>query len=513
MPEQLFSLLKSKIKTEWRYAFFSAIIIGLITHLFVFTNRLPNHDSLYNIYNSQAKVKSGRFFLGPASGISSYFDLPWVIGVVSLFALALTTVAIVILFNIKKRSSAILIAGIVVTFPSVSATFSYLFTADGYIIGMFLAITAVICAISWRYGFLIGALLMGLAVGIYQANLSTFLAYSALWIIYQIIVVRIPSASLWKHISKLLLTSAIGMGLYYIVFKIYSSLLGGHITPYQGLDKVGSVSMSDIPTRLLQVREQLELFFFPSIASSIPLTLYDYINIILLTVVLLATLWFISKNKVYTTIDQLALALLICCVMPFVYFIVYFISPDAFYHMLMVFSISSIYVYLVILYDNLPAITPNLLEKSMAWVTIATLGIMIWNFNVIANITYFNMELRYEKTLALSNRLLDRIEQLDDYNQVEEIAVTGRVNLGSKLLSETIPQRTPNMIGSTGETFLREPAHYKIMLEDFLGKRIQTASPERIEEIQQTETFKLMPIWPAKDSVKVFDNTVIVKFN
>ena len=179
----------------------------------------------------------------------------------------------------------------------------------------------------------------------------------------------------------------------------------------------------------------------------------------------------------------------------------------------MVFSISSIYVYLVTLYDNLPAITPNLLEKSMAWVTIATLGIMIWNFNVIANITYFNMELRYEKTLALSNRLLDRIEQLDDYHQVEEIAVTGRVNLGSKLLSETIPQRTPNMIGSTGETFLREPAHYKIMLEDFLGKRIQTASPERIEEIQQTETFKLMPIWPAKDSVKVFDNTVIVKFN
>lgn len=513
MPDQLFSLFKTKIKKIWLYTFFSAIIIGIITHLFVFTNRLPNHDSMFNIYNTQAKVKSGRFFLGPASGMSSYFDLPWVIGVLSLLFLALTAVTIVILFKIQKNSSAILIAGIVVTFPSVSATFSYLFTADGYILGMFFAILAVLLTISWQYGFLIGAVFLALTVGIYQAGLSTFLAYTITWLIYSMLIIGISSKELWKQGVRLSLTTVIGMGMYYTIFKIYSSLMGGFITDYQGLDKVGSLTIHDIPSRILQMREKLESFFFPSMVSNVPLTLYDYINVIVITLVILITISFIIKKQFYKKIDQFLMFALLIIALPFVYFIVYFISPLAFYHMLMVFSISTLYVYLVLLYDALPAFKANILEKSMAWVILATLSIMIWNFNIIANITYFNMEMRYEKSLAVSNRVLDRIEQLDNYLDIKEIAVSGRVQMSSELSSVTIPQRTPDMIGSTGEMFLLGSYHYKVMLEDFLGKRIEAASTESLDAIKQTETFKTMPLWPAKDSVKVFGSIVVVKFS
>ena len=69
MPGQVLISLKEKIKYEWILAFLSTVIIGLLAHVYVFLNRLPNHDGIINIYNTQAKVKSGRFFLGPASGI------------------------------------------------------------------------------------------------------------------------------------------------------------------------------------------------------------------------------------------------------------------------------------------------------------------------------------------------------------------------------------------------------------------------------------------------------------
>lgn len=72
MPEQVLKSLKEKIQPEWVLAFFSAVMIGFLAHAYVFLHRLPNHDGIINIYNTQAKVKSGRFFLGPASGMSSF---------------------------------------------------------------------------------------------------------------------------------------------------------------------------------------------------------------------------------------------------------------------------------------------------------------------------------------------------------------------------------------------------------------------------------------------------------
>lgn len=64
---------------------------------------LPNHDGLNNIYDAQRKFSSGRFFLSPFSGISSYFDLPWVNGSLSILYLALTAVILTEFFKTHKK--------------------------------------------------------------------------------------------------------------------------------------------------------------------------------------------------------------------------------------------------------------------------------------------------------------------------------------------------------------------------------------------------------------------------
>ncbi len=104
MPEQVLLRLKNAIKPQWKTAFFAALIIGFLTHLFMFTNAIPNHDSLLNIHMSQKKFSLGRFFLSPFSGISSYFDLPWVNGALSIFYLALTSAALTELFGLRKKT-------------------------------------------------------------------------------------------------------------------------------------------------------------------------------------------------------------------------------------------------------------------------------------------------------------------------------------------------------------------------------------------------------------------------
>ena len=89
-PWELLKESKTKIKTTWRIAFVSALVLGLWIHLPVMLSDIPNHDGLSSMYFDQNMITSGRWFLTVACGFSSYFTIPWVIGLIGLIWLALT---------------------------------------------------------------------------------------------------------------------------------------------------------------------------------------------------------------------------------------------------------------------------------------------------------------------------------------------------------------------------------------------------------------------------------------
>ena len=426
MPGQALTILKGKIKYEWALAFFSTVVIGLLTHVYVFVNRLPNHDGIINMYNTQAKVKSGRFFLGPASGMSTFFDLPWVIGLLSITFLALAAVCTIILFNIRKKISIVLVSGIIVVFPSVSATFSYMFTADGYMLGIFLAILSVVLTKKFKYGFIAGALLVCLSVGIYQANLSVALTFITLWIIHKILFLDASMKSIGISLLRSGLMVGIGMGLYLVVYKVFTRLFDVPITSYQGLDKVGTLSIHDIPHRLVQIKDELINFFFSGIFNYHEVKLLTILNVLIFSTIIVSVVTLIIKKQLYKKMKQMTILSLLVMSLPIGYYVVYFISPVAFYHMLMVFSLSSVYIFLILLYDAVDDIRPLFFERISSWATVLLIFLTIFNFGLIANISYFNMDLRNEKTINLANRILDRIEQLEEYKDIEKIRYSVR---------------------------------------------------------------------------------------
>lgn len=102
MGENLVVFYKQRLRKEHKQAFFAAFFIGLLVHIYKFTNDLPNNDTVFYYFSYQNIVKSGRWALSPACAISSFFDLPWVIGCISCIYIALTVVVIVELFKIKN---------------------------------------------------------------------------------------------------------------------------------------------------------------------------------------------------------------------------------------------------------------------------------------------------------------------------------------------------------------------------------------------------------------------------
>ncbi len=60
MGDFLIDFYKNKIKREYKIAFFFTFAAVILIHIYKFTNNLPNHDSLYNVYTDQNVLGSGR---------------------------------------------------------------------------------------------------------------------------------------------------------------------------------------------------------------------------------------------------------------------------------------------------------------------------------------------------------------------------------------------------------------------------------------------------------------------
>ena len=79
-PADVWQGIKENAKAEWKIAFLTTFIVGILVHFPIMLSDIPNHDGLASMYFDQNMITSGRWFLTVACGISSYFTLPWLIG-------------------------------------------------------------------------------------------------------------------------------------------------------------------------------------------------------------------------------------------------------------------------------------------------------------------------------------------------------------------------------------------------------------------------------------------------
>ncbi|KIL46629.1 hypothetical protein KP77_27560 [Jeotgalibacillus alimentarius] len=511
MPEDLLKWMKNHIRREWKIAFIAAAVIGFLTHMYVMTNTLPNHDGLINVYNTQEKFVSGRFFLSPLAGISSYFDLPWLIGALSILYLSLTAVFVTILFDLKKTMSIVIAAGMIAAFPTVGATFSYMFTADAYMLANLLTVIALVIAKKWRFGFIPAALIFFVSVGTYQANLTMLLVFAGVYLIKELLKKESTLKDFFIPLLRFSGVAVIGMGLYYVLFKVYQTFFAGQITNYQGLNEVGAGGES-LRATLGKIKDSgLEFFFHGFVTDAFP-RLYSLLNTGFFIVLTIGLILAVIYNQLYKQPAKLALLIGSLGALPFLTYLLYFVSPGVTYHMLMVMAISSIYLLPIIIYDQMTfAKRIPFTAKAYSWIAVLLISVIIYNFAVISNIAYFNMNLRYEKSFSTMNRVLDRMEQTEGYSELQQIGFIGapdiRSNLGIKVWKSI-----PEMTGAMGDSFIAHPPHMEYMLNTYFGEDYYLISDYTLEEFKAMPEVQEMPVWPEEGSIQLVDNTLIVKF-
>jgi len=133
-------------KPTWIAAIF-AFFTGIAAHLFGLVNILHNHDNITRSWGYGDGISSGRWFLhlvGEAvSAIGGNVNLPLVCGIIFIAFLAVSAALFVSVLGVKGRKSAAIIGAVFVTFPAVTSTLFYRYTAGYYGLAIFLAVLAV----------------------------------------------------------------------------------------------------------------------------------------------------------------------------------------------------------------------------------------------------------------------------------------------------------------------------------------------------------------------------------
>lgn len=512
-PREAVKKLKERIGSRLAAAFLWTVFFGLMIHLPVMLSDIPNHDGLSSLYFDQNMITSGRWFLSVACGFSSYYTVPWFIGLLGLFLLGCTAMVLTELLEIKSIGAAALCGGLLVAFPALASTFAYVFTLDGYMMAMLLAALAVLLTKKYPLGFLPGALCLAFSMGIYQA----YLPFAILLSLYQVLILFTDGSfsgdagKTWKMISKYLSMGILGAIAYYVILKVLLLIQGKELASYQG---IGEAGVSDLNGLLKSVKSIYADFWIFTLKGKIvfqnPFSLLAMCCLTLLTAFVVLRL--MVKRKWWKSLWFYLILVLLAVAVPICTSCIRLVSSDLNYHLLMRYQWVLFPICMLAFCDShLDECSRGGVHAAAGWTLAISAAVLVFCYGLADNIAYTNLAKKYEKTYAYCVRLLDRIEQTPGYYQGIPVALVGVVGDDPFPKTEITDAVTGNMIGLSGEMLFYTGENYQAFIKNYLGATLNIVDVETMGKIYYTDEYIQMDSFPAADSTKVVDGVLYVK--
>ncbi len=155
-----------------RYASGQVCCRGGLHIFYMFTHKLPNWDDLNNIDAPGSQDYLGRWFLKYIHPLGSQYSIPAVHGLLFIVFLAIAACFVVEIMQIKSMTGAVLVPAVMVTFPSVVSTMTFMFMAHTSGIAIMMTCAAVYIMRRYKYGWLPCIVMLICVMGTYQSYIS-----------------------------------------------------------------------------------------------------------------------------------------------------------------------------------------------------------------------------------------------------------------------------------------------------------------------------------------------------
>lgn len=506
-----------KIELKQKWAFVVCVIIMLVTHLYMFTNKLPNHDDVNRLLvgdTDEIKIQHGRWagvFFDRVSGNS--VSIPYVMGVISVLAFAGTAVILVSLFRIEKKLSIALLCGLLCTFPVSANIFMYGYIADVYFISMFLAVWGVWLLTNEKVTLNVGGvMLLTLSCGCYQAFWCMGMALLFLYYAMQFIDLRDEWKKFAVKIGKSLGYAAVSLVLYLIINKIVQTVTGYSATDYQGLSSMGQFGgvQGFIKIFIYAYYEFVQFFYLKG--SFISSYFMIAVNVVLTVAVVFMMIRKAKENKHF--IGYWIVFALLLGLIPLAFNLISVVSRNQ-THALMQYTFLMPYFMCLLLLDR-----GKNENRVISAVSCALLVCVAYSGFLTDNMIYFHQQLNYEATYSYTVRLLSRIESLEGYDSSMPVAF---INENPQyydhvtIMSENYPEEMEyfsflsDMAGTEPHTFVKRANDISDFCKYYHGYDLQLEDAEKLSDLAATKEFQEMPTYPQAGGIKYIDGVLVIK--
>lgn len=501
--DSFLSLIIGKAK-KYRYVIFSCLFFGFLTYMFAFTNKLVNWDELTFIFSKGATIESGRWGLELLSYVIPNYSMPWLFGCMTLACMTVSVCLIVKTFSIKSRALQIVLSGLIIAFPSLFATFSYMFTSSSYGVAFLLAILALaLFARPERHWHIVAVLCTVLSVSIYQSYVMVLSSLLIVLLIQRLMYRDASAKQVFRQGLSFLAYLGLSMVIYFVLTMAINLLTGIPMGRY-------AKHAMDTPSPVLDRINDAYISFFKVFSQNekglVSPGISQYSHILMISfIVIECVIWAVRKKN----LAKGALLALMLVMMPVSVFGMYLAISIWSVHTLVMYSFIAVYVLAVIIIDSgtWMADMSAILRKGrtvVANVVIFGMLVIVCCNVSLANEAYLKMHLSHQNMISFSTSLIAELNAIPEYKQSTPVAFVGEYDA---------PDFYDNF--SNLENIMGFPTMYpnQKTIRTYCGYDIAMATEEEVEALKELPEVQNMPIYPNHGCIQMVNDTVVVKFS
>ncbi|EFB90612.1 hypothetical protein HMPREF7215_0729 [Pyramidobacter piscolens W5455] len=508
-------------KNPCRLILLSALLWGLFAHGMMLLNKFSFHDDAKLGFGLGATVTSGRWMLEVLKRVTEFvfggtlYSLPLFNGLLTLILVGLAACMTAKIFRLQRVYSCVLLAGVMVAFPVVTAMMGYMYTVPYYMIGLDLAVAGawLICDGDRRHWYRLpaGCVLAACAVGVYQSCipivLSVMLLHMMMSLHYDASARRFDF--FWRGLS-LALACALFMTLYLAANWLSLRVAGAQLSDYESINTFGFGGWSEYLDRAARAYRE---FFLPP-----PMKMRDMYPTASLRWLYQAVLWFgvllgldraaqLFRHKPRRGLEFLLTLALLPLAVNFIHVMV----DVKMIHSLMVYSKVFVFVGFICLLENAALDRlhyPRWIYRGGVLLMFCV-TVLYCHFS---NICYFKANFLQNQAIGYFTRLATRIESVPGYSPYLPVAFLNdddKQDFNAPVIPEferirLIPylfnEKSPLINNYAWKNFMRMWCDYSpIVIEN-------VKSFEKLPEVMA------MPRYPLEGSIRVVNEAVVVKF-
>lgn len=492
-------------------AFITAFLFGYIIHLYAFTNNIPNADGLSRIYDTQQMTISGRWFLHFASYFHGFVQSPALIGFLSVLFLAIAAALVAKVLKMDSPTTGVLTGLFMVSIPSVAYTYLYMFTASAYMFGVFLAVLAVVLTDRTRWGWILGAVSLACAMGIYQAYLPVAASLALCAVLRLALDPDTSSQDAWKIALRFLCMIVLGIILYYVILKIFLAAKDLSLISYKNInDASESLDGGGVFAGIWSAYKDF-IFYFTIVGT----TSYITRSVVILNWILAAASFVILISRCRTvnmlkSPGKLVLIILVFLLMPLAVNGMAIVSKQA---PIMRYAFVSVYLLAVMgLSMAEKKESSSALTGGVRWVSVVVSLLLILCFVQTDNTAYLESETAHRSTERFLTELVTRVESMPGYQKDMEVAIVGTFPEDT-YYSNVLAFNEVHHYSSPSSSVLMENKHIYYYLNDWLNVQWKEPDEQTMISISNSDAFQAMPLYPSDGSISIQDGRVVVRLS